>query len=215
MANRFLQLALRLSSGLERRLADRLIRGGGYSYTADWVTAQTALWTSYLQPWQGIANVQMLEIGSFEGRSAIWFLENVLTAPTATLTCIDLFHNRTREIAFQHNIQVAGFTDKVIKIKGRSQDILKVLRQNHYDLIYIDGGHHAIDAYTDALLSWPLLIAGGLIIFDDYLWFPQKPAEERPQPGIDRFLQETEQELALLHKAYQVIVQKRDGAVER
>lgn len=212
MANRFLQLALRFNRGLERRLTQRLLGDAGYYYTTDWVTGQTALWKSHLHSLCGVANGQMLEIGSYEGRSAVWFLENILTAPTATLTCLDLFRDQTREIVFQHNLQVAGLAHKVIKIKGDSKDVLKVLRQNHYDLIYIDGGHRAIDAYTDAVLSWPLLKVNGFIIFDDYLWEPEKPAAERPQAGIDRFLQETAHELALRHKGYQVIVQKSEDA---
>lgn len=136
-------------------------------YKMDWITGQTALWTSSRHSLCGVANGRMLEIGSYEGRSAIWFLENILTAPTAALTCDDL--------------------------------------------IYI-GGHRAIDAYIDAVLSWPLLKVNGFIIFDDYLWEPEKPAAERPQAGIDRFLQEMAQELALRHKGYQVITQKREGA---
>lgn len=106
MMKRFLQLGLRLSGGIERRLAQRLINQTGYYYTADWVRQRTDLWAKYLHPWQGSANVQMLEIGSFEGRSAVWFLQNVLTAPTATLTCIDLFRGKTQEITFEHNLQV-------------------------------------------------------------------------------------------------------------
>jgi predicted O-methyltransferase YrrM len=64
-------------------------------------------------------------------------------------------------------------------------------------------------SYTDAVLSWPLLKVGGLMIFDDYLWNTDKPAGERPQMAIDQFLQERQQKHVLLHQEYQVIVQKR------
>jgi hypothetical protein len=32
-----------------------------------------------------------LEVGSFEGRSALWMLENLLTHPDSTLTVVDTF----------------------------------------------------------------------------------------------------------------------------
>ena len=207
--HQLLRFGLRLSGGIERRLAQQLIKGKGSHFQADWVSPHQALWANYLQPWQGMPNVQMLEIGSLEGRSALWFLEHILTEPTSAITCVDLFCSQMIEINFEHNVQASGLAHKVTKIKGKLQEVLKVLRQNFYDLIYVDGGHRALEVYRDAILSWPLLKPGGLMIFDDYLWQNKKPATERPQMGIDQFLQEAQTELCLLHKAYQVIIRKQ------
>jgi hypothetical protein len=33
-----------------------------------------------------------------------------------------------------------------------------------------DGSHRARDVLEDAVLSWPLLKVGGIMLFDDYLW---------------------------------------------
>jgi predicted O-methyltransferase YrrM len=209
MVHQFLQFGLRLSGGIERRLVRHLINGAGTRFQQDWVSPHQELWAKHMQPWQGVANVQMLEIGSKEGRSALWLLEHILTDPTSAITCVDLFYNREVEINFEHNVQAASVGPKVIKIKGKSQEVLKVLRQGFYDLIYVDGGHRADEVYTDAVLSWPLLKVGGLMIFDDYLWNTEKPADERPQMAIDQFLQERQQKHVLLHQEYQVIVQKR------
>lgn len=162
-----------------------------------------------MQPWRGVANVQMLEIGSKEGRSALWFLENILTHPTAAITCVDIFYHREIEVNFERNVHTTGVGSRVIKIKGKSQEVLRVLRENFYDLIYVDGGHRADEVHTDATLGWPLLKSGGLMIFDDYLWNLKQPPEERPQMGVDRFLKERQAELALLHQDYQLIIQKR------
>ena len=60
----------------------------------------------------------------------------------------------------------------------------------------------------DSLLSWPLLRCGGILIWDDYLLRPAKPLRQRPQQAIDAFLQWHEDELKLLHKDFQVIVEK-------
>lgn len=66
----------------------------------------------------------MLEIGSYEGRSAVWFLENILTHPTARIVCVDLFTRLPFELRFDHNIRISGAGDKVTKMKGRSETVL-------------------------------------------------------------------------------------------
>jgi predicted O-methyltransferase YrrM len=59
---------------------------------------------------------------------------------------------------------------------------------------------------TDAMLSWLLLKPGGLLVFDDYAWQPQKPPHQRPQLAIDAFLNVVQPQV--LHKGYQVVVRK-------
>jgi predicted O-methyltransferase YrrM len=51
-----------------------------------------------------------------------------------------------------------------------------------------DAGHLAADVYSDAVLTWPLIVRGGLIIFDDYLWDGSPSPLEMPKRGIDAFL---------------------------
>lgn len=202
------QFALPIIGRIERHISRVLISGTDTRFQTDWVSRHETIWAKYMRPWRGAANVQMLEIGSKEGRSALWFLQNILTHPSAAITCVDIFYHREIEVNFEHNVQVAGVGSRVIKIKGKSQEVLRVLRQNFYDLIYVDGGHRADDVYADALLGWPLLKAGGLMIFDDYLWNLKEPPEERPQMGVDRFIEEHREQLSLLHQDYQVIIQK-------
>lgn len=147
----------------------------------------------------------MLEVGSFEGRSAIWFLQNILIHPSSTVTCVDIFRTRMSEIRFDRNIAASGFSSRVTKVKARSQELLKLLREDSYSIIYIDGSHRAADVQADASLSWPLLKRNGIIIFDDYLWRLEAPIEDRPQRAIDDFLSSVGSQLEILHKDYQVI----------
>lgn len=44
------------------------------------------------------------------------------------------------------------------------------------------------DVYSDALLTWPLIVRGGVVIFDDYLWPGSDDPLDLPKPGIDAFL---------------------------
>lgn len=151
----------------------------------------------------------MLEIGSYEGGSAIWFLDNVLTAPDATLTCVDPFLDASYELRFDHNIRRSGEQGKVTKLKGFSEAVLPELPHESFDLIYVDGSHRAVNVLMDAVLAWRTLKPGGTMIFDDYRWMPENPPHLRPQMAIDLFLETFEGEYELLLKDYQVAVERR------
>lgn len=192
-----------------------------YQFTEDWVSPHSGVWREHLKHLKGRRNIHALEIGSFEGRSALWFLENILTDATSTITCVDLFIGKTYEDQFDHNIQVSTLGKKVRKIKGSSQTILRQLKLNHYDFIYVDGSHFAVNVLMDAVLSWDLLKVGGIIIFDDYLMnanaIPQlRMAEQEtpwalPRMAIDAFLQVFRPYLELRYRGYQVIVRKNQN----
>ena len=191
-----------------------------YRFTEDWVTPNTGNWRQQLRHLEGRPNIHALEIGSFEGRSALWFLGNILTHATSTMTCVDVFADPAYEARFDHNIQVSTFAKKVRKMKGLSQKVLRQLKPHSYDLIYIDGSHMAVDVLIDAVLSWDLLKPGGIIIFDDYAMgsnvAPQVPSFQRtnpwsrPQIAVDAFLDVFKPYIDLRHKGYQVIVRKRN-----
>ena len=72
------------------------------------------------------------------------------------------------ERRFDHNLRVAHAAHKVTKIKATSREALRKLPFESYDLVYLDGSHMAADVLEDAVLSFPLLKPGGILIFDDY-----------------------------------------------
>lgn len=194
------------------------------SYVTDVFTRHIPVWTPLFAELAGNPNVHGLEIGSFEGRSACWLLQNVLTDPTSKLTCIDLFTpfhffpapgaeafepvHLDIGAQFDTNIRATGAEDRVQKLKGDSNMLLRSLPVHHYDFIYIDGSHEPRDVLQDAVLCWPLLKTGGILIFDDYgLQEPNFP-EREPKTAIDFFLRTFDFDFTLLHKDYQVIIRK-------
>jgi predicted O-methyltransferase YrrM len=56
-----------------------------------------------------------------------------------------------------------------------------------FDLIYVDASHYAVDVLTDAVLSFKLLKAGVILIFDDYLWAGDENIVYYPKIAIDAF----------------------------
>jgi len=87
---------------------------------------------------------------------------------------------------------------------------LRRLPLNTYDIIYIDGSHLAMHVLTDAVLCWDLLKNNGVIIFDDYKWNLDRPAQLRPKSAIDSFLVCFGGCLEVIHRGYQVIIKKQN-----
>ena len=189
-----------------------------YIFTVDWFSNNIPIWNEFLKDYKNKQNLNFLEIGSFQGRSTVWLLENILTDPSSKITCIDTFEGSAEHIdnfkddiknlfdIFKHNI--FKFKNKVNIIKDKSQQALKQINEQ-YDFIYIDGDHKASSVLEDAIFSFPLIKPGGIIIFDDYLWFGMKLLIDNPKPAIDAFLEIYGDKINILYKGYQVIIQKK------
>lgn len=188
-----------------------------YIFTVDWFSYNIQIWEHYLKEFKNKPNLRFLEIGSFQGRSTVWLLENILIDETSKITCIDTFEGSVKhKIKLQYHINnlydifsynISKFKNKVNIIKDKSQDALKKINEQ-YDFIYIDGDHKASSVLQDAVLSFPLLKKGGIMIFDDYLWFEMKIYIDNPKPAIDAFLDIYADKINILYKNYQVIIEK-------
>ena len=188
-----------------------------YIFTVDWFSYNIPIWTHYFKELKDKPNLRFLEIGSFQGRSTIWLLENILTDKTSTITCIDTFEGSIEHtLHFQNDIKnlfdifsynISKFKNKVNIIKDKSQVALKQINEQ-YDFIYIDGDHKASSVIEDAILSFPLLKKGGIMIFDDYQWFEMKKYIDNPKAAIDAFLEIYADKITVLYKNHQVIIEK-------
>lgn len=195
-----------------------------YTFTSDWFLHNQLSWDIHLEEFKNKPNLNFLEIGSYEGRSTIWLLENVLTDPSSKITCIDLFDgtleennmendpnlNLDYEKTFWNNIQ--PFKEKVKVFKGWSHEILRTLNINEpFDFAYIDGDHTAYGTLMDAVLIHPLIKPGGMIIFDDYGWKdPSEPSpQESPELAIDSFCYIFDKQYTVIHQGWQVIIKKK------
>lgn len=183
-------------------------------FSTDWFSHHIPIWTNILQELKG-KPIEAIEIGSFEGRSSRWLMENVLTHPDAHLTCIDTFKGPITYKSpdfhnifdiFNHNLQ--PFQTKLNVLVGDSRVIVPKLEEQ-YDFAYIDGSHKAADVLEDAIHVFRLLKPNGILIFDDYLWEKGGPLPiDNPKIAIDAFLSIYSDKLIVLHKDYQIIVRK-------
>jgi len=146
---------------------------------------------------------KILEIGSFEGAVPCYLIDKLGKNSFLELHCIDIWDesddiskNEAENIEkrFDYNIQLAanktqGKT-KYFKYKSKSHLALsKMILEEvaDFDLIYIDASHYSVDVLTDAVLSFKLLKAGGILIFDDYLWSGNENIVYYPKIAIDTF----------------------------
>ena len=189
-----------------------------FHYTFDWFSHNIAVWEKHLRPFAGQPDLRFLEIGSFEGRSAVWLITNILTHETSRIECIECFEgiwqweSKTVDMVeverrFDHNMCVAQATGKVTKIKAASREALRRLPFEAYDLVYVDGSHIAADVLEDAVLSFPLLKPGGILIFDDYQLVRDHELTV-PKSAIDAFLNVYRGRYETLHREFQVIIRK-------
>jgi tetratricopeptide (TPR) repeat protein len=193
----------------------------GYQFTQDWFSRSIPVWQQALSHLAHVPELKVLEIGSWEGRSTCWLLENILTHETASITCLDTFEGslehhewyekdyiKSVEQRFDFNIAKTGTPEKVQKLIGRSQDLMRSLPLNAFDLLYIDGSHLASDVLEDAVIGWRLVKVGGIIIFDDYYFTFDEFPEQNTQIGIDAFMAAFSQKVEVIYQGYQVIIQK-------
>ena len=105
----------------------------------------------------------------------------------------------------------------VRKMKARSLDVLASLLADGrsagtFDVAYVDGSHAARDVIGDGVMCWELLRRGGVVVFDDYRWDRVMgdaiPPKRCPRMAVDAFLGMFEDELVVLERGYQVVVQK-------
>jgi hypothetical protein len=165
-----------------------------YSFKKDSFTDKISAWTKILHEFKGKAGVHYLEIGTYEGRSALWILENILTHPTAKLTIIDAFQENTQK-TFMSNVKLSGEAGKFTVLAGLSVEKIRAVPFNSVDFAYIDGSGKGIVMLTDLVNTWNLVKVGGVIICSRYSMtrplrraLGLRPEDPGPHEAIDTFL---------------------------
>lgn len=196
-----------------------------------WFNHHVPVWSDLLSTLRGMPDVHALEIGTWTGQSTCWMLQNIITHPLSSLTCIDTFERDRAferqaaesemilpalpedfsiERGFRENMRLIGAEHRVCILKGYSQEVLRTLPASHFDFIYVDGSHIVCDVLTDAVISWQLLKQNGLLIFDDYQLRMYASRLDNPAAAIDAFLALFHGRYEVMHAGWQIVVRKRD-----
>jgi predicted O-methyltransferase YrrM len=181
-----------------------------YDFSHDWFSGNIRLFERFLSPLKG-QPCRLLEIGTHEGRSASWLIDNIASHPLSLLETIDICENEK----LRPNLAATGQPSKAIFHLGASVEVLRRLSFDTYDFIYVDGSHSTVNVLEDAVHAFRLLKTGAIMAFDDYLWDkprsicdPKWNQHGTPKEAIDAFLKVYSHEIELLHRGYQVWIRK-------
>lgn len=175
-----------------------------YEFTNDWFAVNTPVWRNMVAD---IKPRRYLEIGAFEGRSAVFMIESCAPNGTFEIACIDTWaggfeHDLASmaavEARFDRNMARARAKHDFVLSKMKSDSTLalaQLLSQgaaNSFDVVYVDASHEAANVLADAILAFRLVRVGGILIFDDYLWRAAEPRRQdlldSPKLGVDAFV---------------------------
>ena len=143
--------------------------------------------------------VSYLEVGTFEGQSACWMLDNVLTHPGARCVCVDPWEGPygrridLKAVEAKARANLDSYGDKVQIIKGFSPEAVEPLENGSFDVAYIDGHHTREAVRKDSFAVWPKLRLGGILLWDDW--------QNQVEDGVDDFLK-------TVYGCYQVLSQQ-------
>jgi cephalosporin hydroxylase len=190
-----------------------------YTYTSDWFSRAIPTWLNLKN--KLYSRKSFLEIGVYEGRSVMWTAENMLE-DGGEIHCVDNWAADwciPAERVFRENVKIFNSKNldrKVIIHKDSGyKALLKFSIDNTYfDFIYIDSSHSTQSVILEAVLSFQLLKPTGIMVFDDYTkdqihyenglisyW-------DIPKSAVDSFVALHKDELIVLERGKQFIIQK-------
>jgi predicted O-methyltransferase YrrM len=155
------------------------------TFTYDWTTPHATNWLQWLQPLIAKPQLRLLTIGAAEGRSEIWLLEHVATAPTATLHTIEpgkwprdhallLANHATHPAANRWTIQQQTSVPALLALHRAGRT---------FHAAYLDGDHTVPAAYFDIALTYDMLEPQGILIIDD-LYHPDPHTNHGPEIAL-------------------------------
>ena len=177
-------------------------------YYDDWFSGNINIWKNYLIP---LKEIKYLEIGSFEGRSAVFVgeLKNV-----KEVTCVDTFEGSDEHNNINFDLVYKNCSENLKKL-NKPYNLIKDTSHNFFqknnkkfNVIYIDGSHFYDDVKKDFINSMNYLDDGGILICDDFLWFFYENIEQNPIGAILECYENYKKDLEILFINHQIIFKK-------
>ena len=161
-------------------------------------------------------SLNILEIGSYEGFSALFFLKKF---KNSKISCVDPWidydeniKDNFKEIENRFDKNLSIYKDRLTKFKMFSNQFFdKKFNNETYDIIYVDGDHHFKTVYKDLINSFKLLKVDGFLIVDDFLTynFYKENLNENPFGAVIVFLNKYMENIKFIKVTNQLIIQKK------
>ena len=174
----------------------------------DWFSGNINIWKNYLIP---LKEIRYLEIGSFEGRSAVFVGEQ---SNVEEITCVDTFAGSDEHNNIDFHLVYKNCSENLSRL-NKSYNLIKDNSHNFFknnnkkfNVIYIDGSHFYEDVKKDFSNSINCLDDGGILICDDFFWFFYKKIEQNPIGAILECYENSKIDLEILFINHQIIFKK-------
>ena len=162
-----------------------------YNEKEKWFCNNFFFLNNQLKKIKNIRNI--LEIGSYEGRSCIYFGKKFIDAK---ITCVDTWSGSDEHLNIKFQEIESNFDKNILNHLGNdrvekqklSSDIFFEKNNKFFDLIYIDGDHQTDQVKKDINNAWRNLNDGGYLILDDYTWWWYKDLNKNPASAINNFI---------------------------
>ena len=169
--------------------------------TTDYFSINAYYWDLIIN--KNFKEFSYLEIGSWEGSSASYVLNNF---KTKKVICVDIWDKYDDEYREENLQRFESFKSNLNEFKERfsffknTSDEYFTNSNERFDIIYIDGWHEAPQVYKDLNNSWNSLNINGLIICDDYFYGNIKlnNSSNLPANAINQFLSEKKDSLNIV-----------------
>lgn len=179
-----------------------LIKQPGLQFTRRWFQYRNCTtFSTFLYERFAGKPTNLIQIGVFEAMDLVWQFQHVLTHPKSRAVAIDPWLG-TRKLdqdvmdgVYQRAVNnLSKWKDQVQIVRATSQEALPKMLDDYpfginpgeWDIVIIDGDHHAEPVYSDAVNSLPLVRKGGWLLFDDVRNRISKP--DHVIHGLQRFL---------------------------
>ena len=168
--------------------------------STDYFSINAYYWNSILN--KNFKKFSYLEIGSWEGNSALYILKN---HKTKKVVCVDLWDkaknskkmNKKNFDNFIYNLK--NFKNKYSYFKMTSDQFF-LKNKKFFDVIYVDGWHGNAKVARDISNSWKILNIGGIIICDDYFYgdIYKNLDKNIPATAINNFIKKNKKKLKVI-----------------
>ncbi|MEW5895580.1 MAG: class I SAM-dependent methyltransferase [Candidatus Omnitrophota bacterium] len=127
--------------------------------------------------WAGSSAFIWAGICKEEGKGKIFCVDHWRASPNSPEVMKKAVKNDRIFNLFLHNMRAGGH-ENVFSLRGPSDELLKVLKPESFDFIYVDGDHGYSQARKDILSAVSLLKDGGIICGDDLDVHPDSVEQE-------------------------------------
>ena len=182
-----------------------------YKYTKRWFLV-SEIKKNFNKFFQKDKIYKILEIGSYEGLSSVYFADNLLNDKSSSMICVEPFLSidnndhverldTETEKTFLHNISKSKNNSRITFVKSKSRDFF-IKNRETYNFIYIDGCHIPEVMVSDLKEAYKILDKDGIIWIDDY------GAGAIRYTVIDEQLKQYGSKIRIIHKGYQIAFTK-------